>query len=72
MEKIWANQLIAGTKTFSQVPEFRKAAVLAELEARLNAEKITQQKYNEILGIEDENENEESTETETPAEGTEE
>ena len=68
MEKIWANQLIAGTKTFSQVPEFRKAAVLAELEARLNAEKITQQKYNEILGIEDENENEESTETETPAE----
>lgn len=50
MAKIWANRLIAGDKTWSQVPEERKEAVRAELEKRVGAGKISREKLEEILG----------------------
>lgn len=50
MAKIWANRLIAGDKTWSQVPEERKEAVRAELEKRVSTGKISQEKLEEILG----------------------
>lgn len=50
MAKIWANRLIAGDKTWSQVPEERKGAVKTELEKRVSAGKISREKMEEILG----------------------
>ncbi len=50
MVKIWANRLIAGDKTWNQVPEERKKAVKAELEKRFKAGKISREKLEEILG----------------------
>lgn len=50
MAKIWANRLIAGDKTWDQVPEERKGAVRAELEKRVSAGKISKEKLEEILG----------------------
>lgn len=50
MVKIWANRLIAGDKTWNQVPETRKEAVRAELEKRFNAGEISREKLEEILG----------------------
>ena len=50
MAKIWANRLIAGDKTWSQVPEERKGAVKTELEKRVSAGKISREKMKEILG----------------------
>ena len=52
MEKIWANRLIANTKSWEDVPDNRKVAVKAELEARVAADTLSQEKYCEILGIE--------------------
>lgn len=49
MAKIWTNRLIAGDKTWSQVPKERKKAVRAELEKRVSAGKISQEKMEEIL-----------------------
>ena len=39
MAKIWANRIIAGTKTFAEVPASRKETVKAELISRLGEEK---------------------------------
>lgn len=50
MAKIWANRLIAGTKTWDEVPAERKAEVLAELANRVKSGKITAEKYTEITG----------------------
>lgn len=50
MAKIWANRLIAGDKTWDQVPEERKEAVRAELEKRVRSGKIRREKLEEILG----------------------
>lgn len=50
MAKIWANRLIAGDKTWNQVPEERKEAVKAELKKRFKAGKISREKLEEILG----------------------
>lgn len=50
MDKIWANRLIAGTKTWKQVPDNRKDAVRAELKSRVAAGKITPEKYEAITG----------------------
>ena len=50
MAKIWANRLIAGDKTWDQVPEERKGAVRAELEKRVSTGKISREKMEEILG----------------------
>ena len=50
MAKIWANRLIAGDKTWDQVPEERKGSVKTELEKRVSAGKISREKLEEILG----------------------
>lgn len=50
MAKIWANRLIAGDKTWDQVPAERKEAVRAELEKRVRSGKIRREKLEEILG----------------------
>ena len=50
MDKIWANRLIAGSKTWAEVPEKRKEGVRQELEARVASGEITQEKMNEIIG----------------------
>ena len=50
MNKIWANRLIAGTKTWDQVPASRKDGVLAELKCRVEDGEITAEKFEEITG----------------------
>ena len=50
MNKIWANRLIAGTKTWDQVPASRKDSVLEELKNRVAAGSLTAEKFEEITG----------------------
>ena len=50
MAVIWANRLIAGTKTWAQVPANRKEEVKAELQARVDAGKITAEFMASIIG----------------------
>ena len=50
MDKIWANRLVAGTKTWDQVPASRKDAVLAELKKRVENGEITPGQFDEITG----------------------
>lgn len=50
MAKIWANRLIAGTKTWSEVPPERRGAVLAELASRVYIEEISAEQYTQITG----------------------
>lgn len=50
MNKIWANRLIAGTKTWDEVPTSRKTAVLAELKNRVEDGEITAEQFTEITG----------------------
>jgi len=50
MNKIWANRLIAGTKTWDQVPQSRKDGVLAELKNRVANGEITVEKFEAITG----------------------
>ena len=50
MDKIWANRLIAGDKTWDEVPEKRKEGVLAELNARVEKGEITQEWLDELVG----------------------
>ena len=50
MSKIWANRLIAGTKTWEQVPASRKAGVLTELRSRVEDGSLTAEKFEEITG----------------------
>lgn len=52
MAKIWANRLVGGTKTWGEVPESRKDAVRKELELRVEQGILSQEKFNQILGIE--------------------
>lgn len=52
MNKIWADRLIAGTKTWDEVPASRKPAVNDILLEYVAKGKITQQKYEEIVGVE--------------------
>ena len=51
MIKIWANCLVAGTKTWSEVKESRKEEVKAEWQRRVEVGEITQEVFNRILGI---------------------
>ena len=53
MNEIWANRLIAGTKTWSQVPASRKNGVKAVLLERVDSGEITAEKYEEIVGYEE-------------------
>ncbi len=50
MNKIWANRLIAGTKTWAELPASRHAAVKAELAERVENGDITAERYAEITG----------------------
>lgn len=50
MDRIWANRVEAGTKTFSEVPEARKEAVGKIIFDDVPA-KISPEKYEEIMGI---------------------
>ena len=50
MNRIWANRLIAGTKTWDDVPASRKAGVKATLAEDVADGKITAELYTEITG----------------------
>lgn len=50
MDKIWANRLVGGTKSWAEVPASRKAGVKAELAKRVESEAITAEQYEEIIG----------------------
>lgn len=50
MNVIWANRLVAGTRTWDEVPASRKAGVKAELADRVAEGKISAELYEEITG----------------------
>ena len=50
MNRIWANRLIAGTKTWAQVPAGRREGVFEELKNRVKAGEITPERFEEITG----------------------
>ncbi len=50
MNEIWASRLIAGTKTWAEMPTARQAAVKALLLEKAEAGEITQKRYEEITG----------------------
>lgn len=50
MNVIWANRLIAGTKTWADMPASRQSGVKAELASRVEAGTITAEQYEEITG----------------------
>lgn len=51
MNRIWANRLEAGTQTWADCPVSRRNAVIAILHEDVINGKITQARYDEILGI---------------------
>lgn len=50
MNEIWANRLVAGTKTWAQMPASRRKAVAAILAGRVADNEITANQYKEITG----------------------
>jgi hypothetical protein len=50
MDKIWANRLIAGTKTWAEMPASRRAGVKAELARRVTDGEISEEDYKRITG----------------------
>ena len=50
MNRIWANRLEAGTKTWAECPNSRKAAVDAILRKDVEDGKLTVERYTEITG----------------------
>jgi hypothetical protein len=50
MDKIWANRLIAGTKTWVEMPASRRPGVKRELAKRVAEGEITAERYKEITG----------------------
>lgn len=50
MDKIWANRLVAGTKTWAEMPASRRAGVKAELARRVTEGEIAPEQYKEITG----------------------
>lgn len=50
MNEIWANRLVAGTKTWAEVPASRRSAVKAVLASHVKSEDITADQYMEIIG----------------------
>lgn len=52
MERIWANRLIAGTKTWAEMPASRRAGVKREMAKRVTEGEITADQYKEITGEE--------------------
>lgn len=50
MDKIWANRLIAGTKTWAEMPASRRVGVKKVLAERVNKDEITAEDYKRITG----------------------
>lgn len=50
MDKIWANRLVAGTKSWAEMPASRRTGVKAELTKRVTDGEITAERYKEITG----------------------
>lgn len=50
MNEIWANRLIAGTRTWDELPDSRKTAVKKVLIIRVENEEITEEQYKQITG----------------------
>lgn len=51
MAKIWANAILRGSKTLSEIKDpTRKSEVVAELKARLDAGTITEEQYKAAMG----------------------
>ena len=50
MDKIWANRLIAGTKTWAEMPASRRVAVKKVLAKRVAEGEITAGDYKNITG----------------------
>ena len=50
MNIIWANRLIAGTKTWAEMPASRRAGVKKGLAARVESGEITADDYKNITG----------------------
>ena len=50
MDKIWANRLVAGTKTWAEMPISRRVAVKKVLAERVAEGEITADDYQSITG----------------------
>lgn len=50
MDKIWANRLVAGTKTWAEMPASRHVGVKRELAKRVAEGEISAEQYKEITG----------------------
>ena len=50
MDKIWANRLAAGTKTWAEMPASRRPGVKRELAKRVADGEIDAERYKEITG----------------------
>lgn len=50
MDKIWANRLVAGTKTWAEMPISRRVAVKKVLAERVESGEITADDYKDITG----------------------
>lgn len=50
MNEIWANRIAAGTKTWEEMPAFRRSAVKLILAARVKDGRMTAEAYLEITG----------------------
>ena len=52
MDRIWANRLVAGTKTWAEMPASRRTGVKRELAKRVAEGEITAEQYRGITGEE--------------------
>lgn len=52
MNEIWANRLVAGTKTWAEMPAARQSGVKQVLAGRVADGEITAEQYAEITGEE--------------------
>ena len=50
MDKIWANRLVAGTKSWAEMPASRRPRVKAELARRVTDGEISEEDYKRITG----------------------
>ena len=50
MNRIWADRLIAGTKTWEEMPDARRGAVKTILLERIKAGELSPERYEEIVG----------------------
>lgn len=50
MDKIWANRLVAGTKSWAEMPASRRPGVKRELARRVTEGEVSKEQYKEITG----------------------